>query len=823
MADGVSIRRLHTGSIQLEVAEAGVGGKPLLLVHGFTGAKEDFTEWLGPLARRGWHAVAPDLRGHGRSDHPVGESAYSLSLFAADVAALADQLGWDRFTLLGHSMGGMVAQVAALDLGPRLEALVLMDTSPAAPEGFDPEAMELGKAIVRSSGLATLVELQANRDDPLTTPAHSRLVKERLGYEQFGQDNTLAASADMWVTMVDEIFHQEDRLARLAGLDLPVLVVVGEQDAPFMAHALRMADIIPGARLEVIPDAGHSPQFEAPEAWWRALSSFLDSVAGANRPTPAKVTGHGGELAVAALRERGVDIIYTLSGGHIFPLYDGCVKQGVRILDVRHEQTATFAAEGAAKLTRGVGVAALTAGPGVTNGMSAITTAHLNGSPLLVLAGRAPQRRWGAGSLQELDHVPLVQSVTKLAATVTTTPGCGRQVAEAADAAVSPHRGPVFLDFPMDVLFGSGEVEIESPTPAGGTTPDPDEVAKAAALIAGASRPALIAGGDVWWGRAETALAHCVQELRIPAFANGLGRGCLPADHELAFSRTRRALKEADVVVVVGTPLDFRLGFGRYGDAQVIHIVDHVSQRAGHTPVAASPAGDLTAILEGLAAYAGPRADHEPWIMALRDQETAAREAERAELTSDSWPIHPARVYGELRPRLDRDAVVVCDGGDFVSYAGKLVDSYQPGCWLDPGPYGCLGTGMGYSIAARTVHPDRQVVAMLGDGAFGFAGMDVDSLVRHGLPVVMVVGNNGIWGLEKHPMQAMYGYDVAADLQPGCRYDEVVRALGGAGETVEDPAQIGPALDRAFASGVPYMVNVITDPAVAYPRSSNLG
>ena len=230
----------------------------------------------------------------------------------------------------------------------------------------------------------------------------------------------------------------------------------------------------------------------------------------------------------------------------------------------------------------------------------------------------------------------------------------------------------------------------------------------------------------------------------------------------------------------------------------------------------------LTTILDGFASYAGERADHEGWIAQLRSEEDAARHAESAELESDADPIHPARVYGELRKRLARDAVVIGDGGDFVSYAGKLVDSYEPGCWMDPGPYGCLGTGLGYAVAARVAHPDRQVVLMLGDGAIGFNGMDFDSLVRHGLPVVAIVGNNGIWGLEKHPMQAIYGYDVAADLQPGCRYDDVVKALGGAGETVERPADLGPALDRAFAAGVPYLVNVLTDPANAYPRSSNL-
>jgi acetolactate synthase-1/2/3 large subunit len=276
--------------------------------------------------------------------------------------------------------------------------------------------------------------------------------------------------------------------------------------------------------------------------------------------------------------------------------------------------------------------------------------------------------------------------------------------------------------------------------------------------------------------------------------------------------------------VVVGTPLDFRLGFGRFGSAKVIHVVDSPDQRSSHATVEVSPAGDLAYTLHGMAdtGLAVGVANHQPWIDRLRAEENTRRAAEEPELASDATPIHPARIYGELRKVLDRDAVVVCDGGDYVSYAGKFVDSFNPGCWLDPGPYGCLGTGLGYAMAARVVHPDRQVVLLLGDGAAGFSLMDVDTLVRHKLPVVMVVGNNGIWGLEKHPMKMLYGYDVAADLQPGCRYDEVVRALGGAGEVVTEPGKIGEALARGFASGVPYLVNVLTDPAVAYPRSSNL-
>jgi acetolactate synthase-1/2/3 large subunit len=546
----------------------------------------------------------------------------------------------------------------------------------------------------------------------------------------------------------------------------------------------------------------------------------------ASEHTGDTVTGHGGVLALAALERFGVDRLFTLSGGHIFPFYDAAVKGDppVRLVDVRHEQTATFAAEATAKLTRRPGVAVLTAGPGVTNGVSAITTAHFNGSPLVVLGGRAPQARWGAGSLQEFDHVPVVSSITKAARTVTAPDDIASVVTELAALALTPHRGPVFCDFPLDVVFAQGTAAVPPSAPAPrGADPDPDEVARAADLVARAERPAVIAGSDVWWDGAWDELRAAVEALRVPTFVNGLGRGCLPADHELAFSRTRGLLKsEADLVVVVGTPLDFRLSFGRFGTAQVVHVIDAADGRATHADVVASPAGDIAATLRGFADHTGPRADHEPWIARLRDAESAAAADDAALLDADASPIKPPRIYGELRRRLDRDAVVVCDGGDFVSYAGKYVDSYQPGCWLDPGPYGCLGTGMGYSAAARLAHPDRQVVLLLGDGAAGFSLMDVDTLVRHDLPVVVVVGNNGIWGLEKHPMQLLYGYDVAADLQPGCRYDGVVRALGGAGEVVTEPGEIGPALDRAFAAGVPYVVNVLTDPADAYPRSSNL-
>ncbi|MEU3985762.1 acetolactate synthase [Streptomyces sp. NPDC026672] len=535
------------------------------------------------------------------------------------------------------------------------------------------------------------------------------------------------------------------------------------------------------------------------------------------------IEGEGGALAVAALRAQGVDTLFTLSGGHIFSVLHAAAAAGMRVVDVRHEQTAVFAAEGYARLTRRPAVALLTAGPGVTNGISGLAAAQANGAPVVVLAGRASQRRWGSGSLQEFDHVPLVTPVSKEARTVTATEEIPGELRALTATAVTAHRGPVFLDVPIDVLHRRATTTLLPPLPAARLSPDPDEVARAAELLATARRPVLVAGSDVWWGGASESLRHCAESLRVPTFMNGQGRGCLPARHELAFSRTRDALREADVVVVVGTPLDFRLSFGRFEDARVVHAVDHPGLRATHVPTAAAPAGDLREILDGMATWPGRRVDHEEWLDRLRGLERSRRRTERLELESTSDPIHPARVIGELRAQLDDDAVVIGDGGDFVSYAGRLLDSHLPGHWLDPGPFGCLGSGIGHAVAARLRYPDRQVVLLLGDGAFGFSAGDVDTLVRHRLPVVMVVGNNGIWGLEKHPMRTLYGSDVAADLRPGCRYDQVVEALGGAGETVADPRDIAPALRRAFAAGRPYLVNVLTDPEVAYRRSAKLG
>jgi acetolactate synthase-1/2/3 large subunit len=544
---------------------------------------------------------------------------------------------------------------------------------------------------------------------------------------------------------------------------------------------------------------------------------------------------HGGRLVARALRAYGVRKLFTLSGGHLFSIYDGCRTEGIDIVDVRHEQTAAFAAEGWAKVTRTPGVCALTAGPGVTNGMSAIASAAQNHSPMLVLGGRAPSFRWGQGSLQEIDHVPFVAPVAKYAATAAATAEIPRLMDDAMRAAVLPHSGPAFVDFPLDQVFAEAEPAppAELPEPWAGPGADERLIERAAELLRVAERPVVMAGTGLYWGRGEQELWALAEELGVPVFLNGLGRGCLPADHALAFSRARgAALRKADVALVIGVPLDFRLGFGAaFADDAHVIAIDVAEPERGHPrQVSAELYGALPATLDALRTAAAnqttaanqTRAARDEWVQTLRGIEIERRAEEAGDLQDPRAPLHPMRIYGELAEMLDRNAIVVGDGGDFVSYAGRVVDSYRPGCWLDPGPYGCLGSGPGYALAAKLAHPDRQVVLLLGDGAFGFSGLEFDTLARHGVAVVGVMGNNGIWALEKHPMEAIYGYSVAAELRPETRYDQVVEALGCHGELVRAPDELRPALERAFGAGRPALVNVLTDPGVAYPRRSNL-
>jgi acetolactate synthase-1/2/3 large subunit len=553
-----------------------------------------------------------------------------------------------------------------------------------------------------------------------------------------------------------------------------------------------------------------------------------DKAAGAEADEEAGAV-HGGRLVARAIKSRGASKLFSLSGGHLFSIYDGCKAEDIDVIDFRHEQSAAFAAIGWAKATREPGVCALTAGCGVTNGMSAIASAQADCVPLVTLGGRAPEMRWGSGSLQEIDHVPFVKPLVKSAQTVKEPAKLARTTAEAIDTAAAPPLGPTFVDYPLDVVFMEAEAEI--PDPASVPAKPADGAEEAAKLLAGAERPAIMAGTNLYWAQAEHELRELAEALGIPVFLNGLGRGCLPPDHPLFFSRARGAgLKGCDVALVIGVPLDFRLGFGGAiaEQAKLIQLDFAPSSLANTRQPDLELSGDigatLTAIREGAAEGNGAAGASrtQPWISELRKTEDEKRGEERELLDDDRSPLHPMRVYRELGEFLDRDAIVVGDGGDFVSFAGRVVETWEPGCWMDPGPYGCLGAGPGQAIGAKLARPDRQVCLLLGDGAFGFSGMEFDTMARHGIPVVAVMGNNGIWALEHHPMKFLYGYSLAAELRPETRYDEVVSALGCHGELVRSPDELRPALERAFASGKPALVNVLTDPEVVYPRRANL-
>jgi acetolactate synthase-1/2/3 large subunit len=537
-------------------------------------------------------------------------------------------------------------------------------------------------------------------------------------------------------------------------------------------------------------------------------------------------SANAGELIALALQRAGVSHLFTLNGAHIWPVLIGASEHGIRIIDTRHEQSAAFAAEGWAKVTRQCGVASVTAGPGVTNSVTAIAQALSADSPMLIIGGRAPEARWGMGSLQEMDHVEVVRSLTKKALTLASAEDAYATAAELMRTAMSRRTGPVFMDIPLDVFFGAADIPeaTEHLTPDLGPSPDPDAVEQIARLIGKAERPAVIAGGGVWWAHAEEELKRLVEVAHLPLNVNGMARGVLPPGHPLFFPRARgKTLGEADLILVVGALLDFRLNFGQppvfADDAKLVYI--DIDDHRKHRPAAAALFGDVRASLAALAAAAGAP-ERSEWLGHLRESEAAARARDLALTQVDSSPVHPARLIAEVDRFADPDAIVVGDGGDFVSFAGRLIERKQPGLWIDPGPFGALGSGPAYAMAAKLARPDRQVILLSGDGAFGFSAMEFDTMVRHRIPVVCVVGNNGIWALEKHPMQSMLGMSVAADLGHNTRYDKVVEALGGYGEMVERPDQIRPALERAFASGLPACINVICDPQAEYPRSSVL-
>lgn len=531
---------------------------------------------------------------------------------------------------------------------------------------------------------------------------------------------------------------------------------------------------------------------------------------------------HGGRLAARALKAAGVECVFTLSGGHVMGIYDGCLDEGIRVVDVRHEQAATHAADAWARLNPGrVGVAILTAGPGVTDGVTGVANAWRANSPILVFGGQGPFNNLRRGSLQEMDHVAVMQPITKWADACYQTERIGEYVETAIRTALSGVPGPAFLEIPMDVLHGPVDLAT-APVPAFrdyrvASAAAPERIDEAVGLLAGAERPMVMAGTALKWSEGADALARFVEAVQIPCFTNGMGRGQLPMDHDQFFNRSRKhALAQADVVVLAGTPLDFRMKFGRSipESAKIIQLDLDETLIGQNRPTDVGLVGNLGANLDALVAAidASDKAlDFADWSAELRALEVEAEEALAAQLTSDEVPIDPLRLCAEIADFVatDDSMVVIGDGGDIVAQASKVLKVPPRGTWMDPGPLGTLGVGMPFALAAQLSRPDQRVLIVYGDGSFGLNGFEFDTAVRFGLPIVGIVGNDAAWGQMMRPQAGLYGADrlVATELAY-TRYDKVVEALGGHGEHVTEPDQIRPALERAFASGLPALVNV---------------
>lgn len=523
---------------------------------------------------------------------------------------------------------------------------------------------------------------------------------------------------------------------------------------------------------------------------------------------------HGGRIIARALAAEGVDTVFTLTGGHILPILDGCVEEGVRVVDVRHEQAAAHAADAYARLTGRLGVAVVTAGPGVTDAMTAVATAWYANTPMLLIGGRHMLRQELKGGLQEMDHPRLFEGITAWAGTGWQLERLADYVATAARHAFSRRGSPVFLDVPMDVQFDSMEEGAVSWPRAYRATRsegvDADTLQEIVALLGGAERPVIFAGSAVGEG---DAFPQVVEALQAPTFLNSRARGSLPHGHPLLGRHVRsRAFAGCDLVLALGVDWDFRTGYGDkvHPDAVVIHVDADSAKVGWNLPVRLGVTADPAVVVDQLAAArAGfARAETPSWTAEIMAADRARQAELEAEADSGASPVMPQRFAREVADFFGRDAVVAVDGGDIVSTTARWLQVSTPGHVLDPGPFGTLGTGAPFAIAAKVAFPDKLVGIVYGDGAFGFNAMEYDTMVRLGIPVVGVIGNDGVWANIK-TLHRMFFPDrmVATDL--GIRpYHAMVEGLGGHGEFVDRPEEIRPALERAKASGKPSLVNV---------------
>ena len=523
---------------------------------------------------------------------------------------------------------------------------------------------------------------------------------------------------------------------------------------------------------------------------------------------------HGGQIVARALKALGTDVVFTLTGGHILAILDGCVQEGIRVVDVRHEQTAAHAAEAYTRLTGRLGVAAVTAGPGVTDAITGVATAYSAGTPMLLIGGRHLLRQELMGGLQEMDHPPLFEGITKWTGTAWQTHRLAEYVMTAARHAFGGRGGPVFLDIPMDVqldMVDEGSVLVpEAPQPHRGGVDDAT-LTRIVEALAAAESPMIFAGAAS--PGVANDLSSLAEALGAPTFTNGRARGSLPYGHPLLgnYARTS-AFACTDLVLALGVDWDFRTGYGQKiaDDAVVVQIDAEPTKIGWNRPVSIGAVADPMTVVSQLVSRARDftRTGERAFTKAIMEEEAAGRSAAEEEAADDSSPVAPQRFARDVAAFFGPDSIVAVDGGDIVSTTARWLQTSHPGHVLDPGPFGSLGTGPPYAIAAKVAFPAARVGIVFGDGGFGFNGMEYDTMVRLGLPIIGVIGNDGVWSNIKTVHRMFYPDRlVATDL--GVRpYHAMVEALGGHGEEVTDPAEIGPALKRAEASGKPALVNV---------------
>jgi acetolactate synthase-1/2/3 large subunit len=522
---------------------------------------------------------------------------------------------------------------------------------------------------------------------------------------------------------------------------------------------------------------------------------------------------HGGRLVSKALARHGVTHLFTLCGGHIQAIYDGCLDDGIRVVDTRHEQTAGHAADGYARVTGRPGVCAVTAGPGVTDVVTAVANAQRAGVPMLVIGGAGPRALQDMGSLQDMNHVELMRPITKWSVAVPSTDRIQEYIDSAFRVAQAGVPGPVFLEMPLDLLMNWADDALPATAPMAPPRPggDPALIARVAEMLRDAERPMIIVGSQLRWSPRREALRAFADAVEAPFYLNGMARGGLPYEHPNLMTRSRRfALGNTDLCLVFGTPFDFRLEYGRAVNpgAKVVQIDLDGNELGKNRRLDVAIDGDTGVVLEQLLAAVGTKKSS-GWLSTVRASEEKSRAKMAAEIESDVSPPNPLRVCAELGKRLGKNDVIIGDGGDFVATAAYVLKLEAPQMWMDPGPLGTLGVGPGYAMAAKLARPDANVVLVYGDGSFGLHGLEFEAMVRQNIPVVAVIGNDAGWTQIRRGQVEMYGPDRApATSLDYTRYDKVVEALGGFGAWVERVEDLGPALDAAFASGKPACVNV---------------